>query len=1194
MTEKTKSLSIAQNTTNFRYSQSSLNSTDNSETDYNLYCFSQGYKNHEKGYWRGVLRNKNIDFDLRFNKDWNRRIELEPDDSESLSQTSTQFSNDLIKFINDNEIGWDVELFQNFKKKQSQAGVKKQKNKEWLLSNGVKRTTVAVGLRTQNYKQFEENEKNKEFKKAQAKLEEKYSYQKGKKYDYSDKKITGDKYFKSNKTAADILNVSKSISSSANIKEQKGLNNYGVKNKRIENTFTADKKETDYTRRNLETEYNKHQGSIKAPAKGYEKQTGYGANYYSGKKETTEFRYGQKGTFSDQKENLLIRKTSDFNKADNLGRLEISVEKKNKQKIEIQPEGRTHERLCSSKKRKLSYDEDGKPLKNTSRLNVSTGKKKAPRERLPNIGRIEISAEKKKKERIERVPGPRKNERVHSSRKRKLSLDEDGKPLKNTARLNVSTEKKKPPRERLDNLSKLDISVEGKRKKSIERVPGPRKHDRIHSSKKRKLSLDKDGKPLKNTARLNVSTEKKKEPRKRLDNFSRLEVSVEGKKKKSIERVPGPRNHDRIHSSKKKRKVSLDKDGKPLTNTARLNVSTERKKAPRERLENFSRLEISVEGKKKKERIEREIGPRKHDRVLSSKKKRKTSYDSEGNPLTNTSRLKVGYEKNELKYIEKDEYEQDHNKYRQRYDSFNKGDSEFAFKKYPQNQYSTQKKGISSYQQKQGQITPSQKRQEIDATRSSYNYPGTTQKPTAYSSQMNKYIKSNYLQKTQTKSSTKPFGLAQDYQQYTTDSKTQPGYNKNVSYTVSSSQLNTATTTTRNGRPGRMNKSVERSDNFLFGEKKQYDQVSTTTGQEQKRYIAPGQKAVSVPKKYGKPGDRRIQSGYKQTPTQKPQQVGKPSDSVKIDLSKYYTKQSGTAQKSKANEPEIYEYYPLSKTTQKNKLSQINKQIKPSAAGSKTSQKEKYPKQKISESDIYEYNPIKKNLYDYKPAASQINIKKGADQRRFASQSTEAGYKGASINRQSYKNISEQKPGIDGYDSRFTTLPNKSIKTPSYLNQKDKEGQSLNNRYLLSPFSEYSKKEGPQRTKSIQNNKYATLNPSYDRRGSMPFFRLQFLTTKQVCEKFWKQIDTGEISVSMFEPFRNSGNIAKLSNFLSPEKNTQSKISMSNDNTEYTVKNSKFGGFSSRFNSKGMSSSNSESILKNMKDRRQSYKSGIN
>ena len=58
---------------NYGYFQSYLNSNEKSENDYNLYCFNQGYKNHEKGYWRGVLRNKNIDFDLRFNKEWNRR-----------------------------------------------------------------------------------------------------------------------------------------------------------------------------------------------------------------------------------------------------------------------------------------------------------------------------------------------------------------------------------------------------------------------------------------------------------------------------------------------------------------------------------------------------------------------------------------------------------------------------------------------------------------------------------------------------------------------------------------------------------------------------------------------------------------------------------------------------------------------------------------------------------------------------------------------------------------------------------------------------------------------------------------------------------------------------------------------------------------------------------------------------------------
>ena len=110
----------------------------------------------------------------------------------------------------------------------------------------------------------------------------------------------------------------------------------------------------------------------------------------------------------------------------------------------------------------------------------------------------------------------------------------------------------------------------------------------------------------------------------------------------------------------------------------------------------------------------------------------------------------------------------------------------------------------------------------------------------------------------------------------------------------------------------------------------------------------------------------------------------------------------------------------------------------------------------------------------------------------------------------------------------------------------------------------------------------------------MPFFRLKFLTTKQVCEKFWKQIDSGELSASMFDPFRNSGNMSKLSTFLSPEKNRQSKISNSNENTEYTAKNSKFGRFSNRFGNKGMSNSNSESIFKNMREIRQSYKSGIN
>ena len=152
------------NKPNIRYSQTSLNSTENSDLDYNLYCFSQGYQNKEKGFWRGVLRNKNIDFALRLNKEWNRKIELE--DDVSFTDTQSEISSletDLISHVNEAEIGWDKNLFQNFKKQQ--AGTKKYKNKEWKLSNGVKRNQVE--LRTQNYKQFEENERNKKLKKME-------------------------------------------------------------------------------------------------------------------------------------------------------------------------------------------------------------------------------------------------------------------------------------------------------------------------------------------------------------------------------------------------------------------------------------------------------------------------------------------------------------------------------------------------------------------------------------------------------------------------------------------------------------------------------------------------------------------------------------------------------------------------------------------------------------------------------------------------------------------------------------------------------------------------------------------------------------------------------------------------------------------------------------------------------------------
>ena len=171
-------------------------------------------------------------------------------------------------------------------------------------------------------------------------------------------------------------------------------------------------------------------------------------------------------------------------------------------------------------------------------------------EKAHNLGRLEVSAEKKKKTSIERKPEPRQHDRVTSSKKkRKVSLDKYGKPITNTSRVNIDTSKKKVPKERLDNISRLEISAEKKNKKSIERKPEPRQHERVTSSKKkRKVSLDKYGKPLTNTSRVNIDTSKKKAPKERMENRSRLEISVEGKKKQKI------RNKCRRKKEAKRRK----------------------------------------------------------------------------------------------------------------------------------------------------------------------------------------------------------------------------------------------------------------------------------------------------------------------------------------------------------------------------------------------------------------------------------------------------------------------------------------------------------------------------------------------------------------------------------------------------------------------------------------------------------------
>jgi hypothetical protein len=1178
MTDKTKSLIYTQKPKNFRYSHSSSNSTENSEIDYNLYCFSQGYKTREKGYWRGVLRNKQVDFDLRFNKEWNYPIVFDDDDIgktlEYLNKSSDlKSSNELISFVNDNDIKWDSKGFQNFKKVQLKAGISKKNNKEWLLSNGVKRSSQGVELRTQNYKQFEESEKNKEMKKN--KLPE----DKNAKNQYQIGQWTADKAQKSYKTANDTYNTYNTLSSSANINEQKGKKGSAYtpsgQGKRIDTNFLGQSTPIDSSKRNLATEYNydqykrqnldkkidsanigKDKGYDKSKqgmqpksqtqsqfnkygkdalnqgynynistTKGYgtEKPTDYITNYAT-QKDRQEFKYGQKGVPADQKSNIYPKKPTDLKKPD-VNKYYLSVDKVKKdkrEKIERKPGKRSHERIYSSGKKKLVLDEYGQPLKNTSRLDVSTEKKKPKRERLDNISRLEVNMKSPKKERPQRIPGSRKHERIHSSKKkRKQSYDSEGRPLTNTIRLNVDTSKKKPKRERLDNISKLDVSLDKDNKYTVKKSGSFDKQPRT--------SYQPDyGTATKNKVKPKVTTDKK--------------YDLKGKPQTGLE----------------------SKYGKPQNKT----TTTQQKRQP----------------------IYPDSKPQKTYQPPYSDTKTKPQIQ----PTSSYTRGQAGT--GQQPYYTQPDYSK-YNKYQSQTDKkvkeSGKKDDKYRQPEKPGyvNQFNL---GDKKYQ------TTLDKQKPIDKNLGSVDY------------------KLKWQTKTTDKKSPQ-YGIAPDYQQYYKSSRTEqkPGelapktnYGTNVTFGTPS-QLNTAATIGKTSRLDKMGKSVDRKIDLLSGDtfkkspiyqssqKQPYGQTTTNY----QKVIPSSQRYPSAPKKPTPGTSKKVPSATIQTPTKKQkldqykkppytqqQMLNKPessykkaqkgTDSIKTDMSKYYQKQTPQSKKQKdakdakhkkaTGEPEIYEYYPISKTASKPDKYNKNKNVT----------------KQFNYDDLYEYNPVTK-VYEYKPG--KIKKPQTTDHKRGGALSTDSRYK------EDYSSLAKTKATTTNkylpdtkqisinLDKYMTGQANKkTTKTPSFSYQKDrlvngygdnaKGNQAKNNRYLLSPFSD---------------QKSSLQNTSPNLRNSMAYFKCKFLTTKQVCEKFWKSIDSGELSSSMFDSTkvsaRNSAAASKLSNFLSPDKYRFSKVS--DQNTDYTMKNNG--------KNKGMIYSNSDAYYKNITDGRQSYQTGF-
>ena len=173
-----------------------------------------------------------------------------------------------------------------------------------------------------------------------------------------------------------------------------------------------------------------------------------------------------------------------------------------------------------------------------------------------------------------------------------------------------------------------------------------------------------------------------------------------------------------------------------------------------------------------------------------------------------------------------------------------------------------------------------------------------------------------------------------------------------------------------------------------------------------------------------------------------------------------------------------------------------------------------------------------------------------------------------------YKKYNEEKPkpkqstyqkpidNINGNDI-YEYVPIKSSKknysnyinnsTYSNSNKAQKKNQKENSIDLTKYNGIYNKNypqaiEVSEETRSSENKRNRSSVPnqrfSFSQNG-MAYFKMQFVTTKQVVDKFWKSIDNGELSISMFTNQRNS---SKLSNYVSPTKNKMTKINNSIEN----------------------------------------------
>jgi len=1278
MTDKSNLQYLNFKKTIFRYSQSSINSIDNFDSESNLYSNGKGLKNGEKGYLSGVAKNKNYETD---SKGWNHRMDEDDDfrthysskKSEILIGSTNKYSRDNFTLLN----GTDMD------KQSNKYGNKKYSNKDLSISSGGTRNPKNSTDNIKNYGTKEQSKGGTDLDKSKTMVDF-----------YKNKKSVIENYSGNDygKYKRQINNTNKSY---MNIKKGEQNNKYGVPDdvRRFDRSIDNRTKTSSYEDKRKDSKKGESKPQIKNKTNQYEPKI-IQQNIQRTKNNKTPFiKYNQEVPSLYSKNRYSQNQIYDKTKLQQQKQIQISkYNSKNQPSTTIQNTIYTrnpHNSEINSKIPKTSYKTQGEYMRNNSQIKPHTtydkNKTKQPQ------GQEKPKYYSVNKERI-RKPG--------SSYDTELIIHEHllERPY-NLVRLEINVEKKKVDR---------DLSM-----KEIE----PRKHETIISLKKRTQSYDNGGKNLNNTKRLNDSVEKKKEKpdRPRLSNYVRVNLTPEKHKEERPMRQPGTRKHEVLCSSKKKRRQSFDKDGNPLTNTIRVNDNQEKKKKEPDqpRMTNYSRYESSPEKNNKDTRPKIQPGSRKNERV--------PSYGQNGKNISNVGRNNAFKDKNDKN--KDDKFNKDKSKYNQfqktktNYDSLTSAYSN-SNKNYL-NRTDTKKTPYSSYTQP---IQNKDKNKKYDI----YKKPNIQEKATfPKHSRQNTGMDNSHLHtpkdeknkpynnnpfsqsKYQTQSGFYPSKSGNDnnnkknktnegwhpnqksnttshYNQKNEDyNKKYNSYKPNYDKSNNKIEKSYKNNTNYNSPTTKGDKHINNFSNNNYSSKPSGKDKYTTNFNTQSK-VTSYKQILKSEIKYFSPNNKSLNPSIdifsNKDKYYHPNKDDKKKYIVKDEKSPYASSPTKNKEKDKytKDEPRYQGYmqkdqYNQYKRTQtsynnnnnkekekdkyKNNYTSLNKEksspyqnIDPSKRNydSKTTDTKKYKslyqstfgEQKITKkydnintrnkNDSYsssyqknkdketprfdhnisndkEYNHLKnnksyenwktKNLINQKLSINSPANQSMKETKSYVNKTSKNSYNiNNQINNKEYGDYSKYSNNKgNNMNSSLNSNKNTKVEKTSYSNKKEEiysynyNTKSTIDKHKFNTIVEEEIEEGyKNKNGSIKNSRYnsygqSNLGEDYDPKN----YKYKFLTTKEICQQFWKSIEIGELPISMFDPNKNFG--SKLISFFSPNKNYQNEkftnSVLSSGDTGYRPKNLNVNNF-------GDNKMNGSRSVRNVNEAKQYNRSG--